>query len=124
MNELNELRPPALFVAFELERLPRAVNSDELSEGDLRRLVATLGPEGLCLDSDAGDGAGDLLALPRAADRMVKMGLSEAVVRRVCGGNALSFLGVEPDGMVRVGLLHYNTAADVDRLIAALHEID
>jgi hypothetical protein len=36
---MNELRPPTLLVAFELERLPRAVNSDELSEGDLRRLV-------------------------------------------------------------------------------------
>jgi cysteine desulfurase family protein (TIGR01976 family) len=33
-------------------------------------------------------------------------------------------LGVEPDGMVRVGLLHYNTAADVERLIAALEELE
>ena len=32
-------------------------------------------------------------------------------------------LGVEPDGMVRVGLLHYNTAADVGRLVAALEEL-
>jgi selenocysteine lyase/cysteine desulfurase len=32
-------------------------------------------------------------------------------------------LGVEPEGMVRVGLLHYNTAADVGRLLAALREI-
>jgi selenocysteine lyase/cysteine desulfurase len=32
-------------------------------------------------------------------------------------------LGVEPGGMVRVGLLHYNTAADVDRLVAALAEL-
>ena len=32
-------------------------------------------------------------------------------------------LGVEPHGMVRVGLLHYNTAADVDRLLGALDEI-
>ena len=31
-------------------------------------------------------------------------------------------LGLEPDGAVRVGLLHYNTAAEVDRLIAALQE--
>jgi cysteine desulfurase family protein (TIGR01976 family) len=31
-------------------------------------------------------------------------------------------LGLEPDGMVRVGLLHYNTAAEVDRLLAALRE--
>jgi cysteine desulfurase family protein (TIGR01976 family) len=33
-------------------------------------------------------------------------------------------LGVEPDGMVRVGLLHYNTTADVDRLVSALDELD
>jgi cysteine desulfurase family protein (TIGR01976 family) len=33
-------------------------------------------------------------------------------------------LGVEPDGLVRVGLLHYNTAAEVDRLLAALGAID
>jgi cysteine desulfurase family protein (TIGR01976 family) len=32
-------------------------------------------------------------------------------------------LGVEPDGMVRVGLLHYNTSADVHRLVAALAEL-
>ena len=32
-------------------------------------------------------------------------------------------LGVEPDGMVRVGLLHYNTTADVDRLVSALLEL-
>jgi cysteine desulfurase family protein (TIGR01976 family) len=33
-------------------------------------------------------------------------------------------LGVEPHGMVRVGLLHYNTVADVDRLVAALRELE
>ncbi len=58
------------------------------------RLVASLGPEGLVLDSDAGEGGGDLLALARAADRIAKAGLSEAVVRRVCGGNALAWLGL------------------------------
>jgi len=29
-------------------------------------------------------------------------------------------LGLEPDGMVRIGLVHYNTAEEVDRLCAAL----
>ncbi len=29
-------------------------------------------------------------------------------------------LGLEPDGAVRIGLLHYNTADEVDRLLAAL----
>jgi len=32
-------------------------------------------------------------------------------------------LGVEPDGMVRVGLVHYNTPEEIDRLLAALREI-
>lgn len=58
------------------------------------RLVASLGAEGLVLGSGAGEG-GDLLALPRTADRMARAGLSEAVVRRVCGLNALGVLGRE-----------------------------
>lgn len=29
-------------------------------------------------------------------------------------------LGLEPDGMIRVGIVHYNTLAEVDRLLAAL----
>jgi selenocysteine lyase/cysteine desulfurase len=32
-------------------------------------------------------------------------------------------LGVEPNGMVRVGALHYNTPAEIDRLVAALREM-
>jgi cysteine desulfurase family protein (TIGR01976 family) len=33
-------------------------------------------------------------------------------------------LGVEPDGMVRIGLAHYNTPAEVDRLLRELAGID
>ncbi len=62
---------------------------------DAVRLVRTLGSDGLVLESDAGEGGGDLLALARAADRMAKAGLSEAVIRRVCGGNALVALGLD-----------------------------
>ncbi|MBX9788657.1 MAG: cysteine desulfurase-like protein [Pirellulales bacterium] len=32
-------------------------------------------------------------------------------------------LGLEPQGMVRIGLLHYNTAGEVDRLLQALAEL-
>jgi cysteine desulfurase family protein (TIGR01976 family) len=32
-------------------------------------------------------------------------------------------LGLEPDGLVRVGLLHYNTAQEVERLLAAMREL-
>jgi hypothetical protein len=59
------------------------------------RIVRSLGAEGIVLGSDAGQSGGDLLALPRAADRLEKAGLSDAVVRRVCGENALAFLGVD-----------------------------
>lgn len=33
-------------------------------------------------------------------------------------------LGLEPEGMVRVGLMHYNTVEEVDRLLAALDELE
>jgi len=33
-------------------------------------------------------------------------------------------LGLEPDGLVRLGLLHYNTAGEVERLVAALEELE
>src|SRR5262249_39845389 len=32
-------------------------------------------------------------------------------------------LGLEPHGMVRVGLLHYNTPEEIDRFIEALKEL-
>jgi cysteine desulfurase family protein (TIGR01976 family) len=32
-------------------------------------------------------------------------------------------LGLEPDGMIRVGLVHYNTLEEVDRLLAALSDL-
>lgn len=32
-------------------------------------------------------------------------------------------LGVEPDGMVRIGLCHYNTGAEIDRLLDSLQRI-
>ncbi len=33
-------------------------------------------------------------------------------------------LGLEPEGLVRIGMLHYNTAAEVERLLAALAELE
>ncbi len=33
-------------------------------------------------------------------------------------------LGLEPEGLVRIGLLHYNTAAEVQRLLTALEELE
>jgi selenocysteine lyase/cysteine desulfurase len=32
-------------------------------------------------------------------------------------------LGLEPEGAVRAGFVHYNTPAEVDRLLAALEEL-
>ena len=33
-------------------------------------------------------------------------------------------LGLEPEGLVRIGLLHYNTATEIDRLLGALSELE
>jgi selenocysteine lyase/cysteine desulfurase len=33
-------------------------------------------------------------------------------------------LGLEPHGLVRLGLLHYNTAEEVERVLAALEELE
>jgi predicted metal-dependent TIM-barrel fold hydrolase len=63
------------------------------------RLVRSLGAEGIVIASGAGEGSADLLALPRAADRMERLGLSDAVIRRACGRNALAALGLEPSSV-------------------------
>jgi predicted metal-dependent TIM-barrel fold hydrolase len=99
-----ELEPSSVLVAGADARTVRAIRACghlaglSLSGDGLERavdLVATLGPEGLVLGTDAGLAGGDLLALARVADRLGHAGLSDAVVRRVCGGNALAFLGVD-----------------------------
>ena len=33
-------------------------------------------------------------------------------------------LGLEPDGLLRIGLLHYNTSEEVQRLLAALADVE
>ena len=35
--------------------------------------------------------------------------------------NLTESLGLEPDGMLRVGLVHYNTLTEVERFLEALH---
>jgi selenocysteine lyase/cysteine desulfurase len=36
---------------------------------------------------------------------------------------AMTRLGLQPDGAVRAGFVHYNTLEEVDRLLAALAEL-
>ncbi len=57
-------------------------------------LVRALGPERLVLDTAAGDGSSDILALGRAAHRLSKAGLSAGVVRRVTRDNGSALFGV------------------------------
>jgi uncharacterized protein len=63
------------------------------------RLVGRHGPHGIVLGSDAGEGGGDPLALPRVADRLARLGLSVALIRRVCLLNGLDWLGVGPESL-------------------------
>jgi len=37
---------------------------------------------------------------------------------------AMTRLGLQPEGAVRAGFVHYNTEAEVDRLLDALDELD
>jgi predicted metal-dependent TIM-barrel fold hydrolase len=57
-------------------------------------LVKQLGPTRLVLSSAAGNGASELLAVSRAAHRMLAAGLSRRVVQRVARDNAATLLGL------------------------------
>src|SRR5713101_8704795 len=65
-----------------------------LEPGDAAQLLSRNGAEGVVLTSDIGEGATDLLALPRAAEALRKAGLSEALARRALYEGPLSFLGM------------------------------
>ena len=56
------------------------------------RLVARHGAERIVLTSDIGEGASDLLALPKAAEALRKAGLSEELARRLLWEGPLAFL--------------------------------
>jgi selenocysteine lyase/cysteine desulfurase len=65
----------------------------------------------------------DGLAAPEAAARLGEQGLA------VWHGNYYALevmrrLGLEDGGAVRVGLVHYNTAEEVDRLLDALARLE
>lgn len=69
------------------------LHPDFLSPERAAGLVARLGAEQLVMSTRAGQGAGDLLALPRAAHLLGKAGLSRAVVDRVTRANAAALFG-------------------------------
>lgn len=71
------------------------LHPDHLTVEKAVALVRSLGPERLVLDTAAGDGASDILALGRAAHRLGKGGLSAKVIRRVTLDNAATLFGVQ-----------------------------
>ena len=70
------------------------IHPDELSAERAAALVTRLGSERLILDSDLGDGPGDILGLPRIVNLMAKRKLSEPVIRNVAFKNAADFFRV------------------------------
>lgn len=60
-------------------------------------LVRSLGPERLVLDTAIGDGASDLLALPRAVRLLERAGLTHGVIGRVSHANAAGLLGLKAE---------------------------
>ncbi len=101
----TELSPQRILVDGAVGRTVRTIRElgyvagltlhpDHLSVEKAVALVRSLGPERLVLDTAAGDGASDILALGRAAHRLAKAGLSTKVIRRVTEDNAAALFGV------------------------------
>ena len=66
----------------------------ELSPDEAVSLLRKHGAEAVVLTSDVGEGASDLLALPRAADALAAAGLSGELRHRALYENPLGFLGL------------------------------
>lgn len=73
------------------------VNPIRLRAEEAVALVSSFGSEGLVVSSDSGDGAHDILALPRTASLLEARGISAAIIRRVLGENAKAFLRLARD---------------------------
>ncbi len=71
------------------------VHPDRLSAEAAANLVRRFGAEGVIVSSDAGDGAGDILSLARAASVFLETGIPDGVVRRVLSQNALTFYRID-----------------------------
>jgi len=83
------------------------IHPEELSVEGAANLVARLGSERVIIDSDLGDGPGDIIGLPRLLHRMAKHKLSPGVIRKVALKNAADFFRVTlssaPNGQRRSG---------------------
>ncbi|HZA13701.1 MAG TPA: TatD family hydrolase [Myxococcaceae bacterium] len=71
------------------------IHPDELSAERAVKLIRSIGTERVVMNSDSGDGVGDILGLARAARLLERDELSAAVVARVTRENAERFLRVE-----------------------------
>lgn len=70
------------------------IHPDELSAERAAALVARLGSQRLIIDSDLGDGAGDIIGLPRLLHRLAKRRLSPGVIQKVAVKNAVIFFRI------------------------------
>ena len=75
-----------------------------------------------CRRSAAGDSQDRVLTASEVSQRLDQRGIF------VWHGNYYALqltetLGLEPEGMVRLGLVHYNTAAEVDRVLEELGQL-
>ncbi len=68
-----------------------------IEPGAAAALISRRGAERLVLTSDIGEGATDLLALPKAAEALRKAGLSDELCRRVLSEGPLEFLRARQD---------------------------
>jgi cysteine desulfurase family protein (TIGR01976 family) len=119
-------RREALFAAFNAIESYEQVLSDELLRG-----FATVPGIQVYGIREPGRGAERVSTFSVTLDGMETINFARQLCERghfVWHGNyyALQFsetLGLEPEGMVRIGTLHYNTAGEVERLLQDIHVI-
>lgn len=73
------------------------LHPDEMSAERAVALVRAIGVERVMLNSDAGDGVGDILALARAARLLQRAELTGAVISRVTRDNARRFFRIDAE---------------------------
>ncbi|MGI5863094.1 MAG: TatD family hydrolase [Myxococcales bacterium] len=77
-----------------------SVNPMRLTAEEVAGLIHSFGSEALIVSSDAGDGAHDILSLPRTAAMLEKRGLCAQLIRRVMFENAIRFLRIDPSAVI------------------------
>lgn len=75
------------------------IHPSSLKPEEAVRLIRGHGSRGLVLASNLGEGAGDLLGIPRTLHLLARGRMSREIVRKVASENALAFFGIDREAI-------------------------